>query len=191
MDILKLSAKRILFDLFVNVIGSSHLIVGRFRRVILVMCGIKTRSHLIKSKVYFSDPKISIGRGTFINNFCKFYGGESIIIGENIYIAMNCLFTANSHRIGGPSLRAGESFRKPITVGNGCWIGANTTILPGVTIGNGCVIAAGAVVTKDCDPNGLYVGVPAKRIKELNSEDDIEQNEFVSLSISPNHAEYP
>lgn len=54
-----------------------------------------------------------------------------------------------------------------ITVGDGCWIGTNVTILPGVNIRNGCVIGAGSLVTKDCEPNGLYVGVPAKRIKEL------------------------
>ena len=50
---------------------------------------------------------------------------------------------------------------------DGCWICAGCTILPGVTIGEGCVIAAGSVVNKDCAPDGLYAGVPAKRIKDL------------------------
>jgi maltose O-acetyltransferase len=36
-----------------------------------------------------------------------------------------------------------------------------------VTVGDGCVIAAGAVVAKDCEPNGLYVGVPARRARDL------------------------
>jgi acetyltransferase-like isoleucine patch superfamily enzyme len=34
-----------------------------------------------------------------------------------------------------------------------------------VKVGDGCVIGAGAIVTKDCDPYGVYVGVPAKKIK--------------------------
>lgn len=51
---------------------------------------------------------------------------------------------------------------------DGCWLGGNVTVLPGVTIGRGCVIAAGAVVTKSCDPNGLYAGVPARRIRDLD-----------------------
>jgi maltose O-acetyltransferase len=29
-------------------------------------------------------------------------------------------------------------------------------------------VAAGAVVTRDCEPDGLYAGVPAKRVKELS-----------------------
>lgn len=54
------------------------------------------------------------------------------------------------------------------TVGDGCWIGANATILPGVTVAPGCVIAAGAVVTKDTEPDGLYAGVPARRVRDLD-----------------------
>ena len=54
-----------------------------------------------------------------------------------------------------------------ISVGNGCWIGANVTILDGVNIGNGCVIAAGSVVTKNVPDNVLYAGVPAKFKKNL------------------------
>jgi carbonic anhydrase/acetyltransferase-like protein (isoleucine patch superfamily) len=38
---------------------------------------------------------------------------------------------------------------------------------PGCTIGQVCVIAAMAVVTKSCEPNGLYAGFPAIRIKNL------------------------
>ena len=40
-------------------------------------------------------------------------------------------------------------------------------ILPGVTIAEGCVIAAGAVVNKSTEPDGLYAGVPARRVKDL------------------------
>lgn len=35
---------------------------------------------------------------------------------------------------------------KKVVIGNFCWIGARTTILPGVTIGDGAVIGAGSVV---------------------------------------------
>jgi acetyltransferase-like isoleucine patch superfamily enzyme len=40
-------------------------------------------------------------------------------------------------------------------------------VAPGVNVGSGCIIAAGALVVRDCEPNGLYAGVPAKRIKDL------------------------
>lgn len=50
---------------------------------------------------------------------------------------------------------------------DGCWIGIHSILLANVTIAEGCVIAAGAVVTESTLPDGLYVGVPAKRIKGL------------------------
>lgn len=65
-------------------------------------------------------------------------------------------------------MRAPEKISKPITIGNGCWIGANSIVLPGVNIGNGTIVAAGFVVIQDCEENSLYAGVPAKKIKQLS-----------------------
>ena len=47
-------------------------------------------------------------------------------------------------------------------IGSDVWIGTKAVIRDGVTVGHGCVIGAGAVVTKDTEPYGIYVGVPAK-----------------------------
>lgn len=47
----------------------------------------------------------------------------------------------------------------------GCWIGANATILCGVKIGKCAVVAAGSVVTKDVREYSVVGGVPAKHIK--------------------------
>jgi maltose O-acetyltransferase len=51
------------------------------------------------------------------------------------------------------------------TIKNGAFIGMNSTVMPGITIGENCIIASGSVVTKDTEPNSVYGGVPAKRIK--------------------------
>lgn len=40
--------------------------------------------------------------------------------------------------------------------------------MPGVKIGSGCIIGTGSLVVKDCELKGIYVGVPARRIKDLN-----------------------
>ena len=54
-----------------------------------------------------------------------------------------------------------------ITVGNNVFIGQNVTILKGVHIGNNVVIGAGAIVTKDCEDDSVYAGIPARKIKTL------------------------
>lgn len=59
----------------------------------------------------------------------------------------------------------------PVTFQEGCWIGANATILCGVTVGKCAVVAAGSVVTGDIPAYTVVGGVPAKIIKELNRTD--------------------
>jgi acetyltransferase-like isoleucine patch superfamily enzyme len=60
----------------------------------------------------------------------------------------------------------------PTVVGNDVWIGAKGTVIDGVRIGNGAVIGAGAVVVKDADPYGIYVGIPAKLVRYRFSADE-------------------
>ncbi len=51
-------------------------------------------------------------------------------------------------------------------VGENCFIGGNSLILPGVTIGDNCVIGAGSVVTKDVPSRCVVAGNPAKILSE-------------------------
>jgi carbonic anhydrase/acetyltransferase-like protein (isoleucine patch superfamily) len=50
----------------------------------------------------------------------------------------------------------------------GCLIGIGAIILNGVRVGAGSIIGAGAVVSKSVPPHSLWVGVPAKSMRELS-----------------------
>ena len=65
-------------------------------------------------------------------------------------------------------------FGAPITIGNNCWLASNVTVCGGVTIGDGCVIGAGAVVTHDMPANSLVLGVPAKAVRQITAEDNLD-----------------
>jgi maltose O-acetyltransferase len=119
------------------------------------------------TKFIDGSAKVSIGKSVYINDGCVIIRGAPITIGDQCNIGFGAMLCTITHQSGDRSRRAGMTEFKPIVIGNGCWIGARATILPGVTIGDSCVIAAGAVVTKDCEPNGMYAGVPARRMKEL------------------------
>ncbi len=59
--------------------------------------------------------------------------------------------------------------QSPVNIGNHVFIGMNTIIARGVTVGDHVVIGAGSVVTKDCEPNSVYAGNPAKKIMSIEA----------------------
>lgn len=141
-----------------------------FRKMIYRFKGFKIGKN---SKIYpkcicGAKCKLILGDNSFINWQAFLDLNDNITIGNNCSIAMRCNLITSYHNIGPHDFRGGKSQTAPIIVGNGCWIGAHCTILPGVKIADGCVIGANSLVTKDTEPDGLYVGSPAKRIKTLN-----------------------
>ena len=54
----------------------------------------------------------------------------------------------------------------PITIGSDVWIGSGVRVLGGSIIGNGCVVGAGSVVKGVLNPYAVYVGTPARKIRE-------------------------
>ncbi|MBB5182541.1 sugar O-acetyltransferase [Catenisphaera adipataccumulans] len=92
-----------------------------------------------------------------------------VIIGDNVMIGPGCVLSTVGHPTDPKGRRQHLSFAKPIHIGNDVWFGANVCVMPGVTIGNNVIVAAGAVVTKDLPDNGVYGGVPAKLIHEIEN----------------------
>jgi acetyltransferase-like isoleucine patch superfamily enzyme len=114
------------------------------------------------------DPNIVIGSECYINQYCWFDAGDATItLGDHVVVAANVSLQAATHVPGSATRRALGPYSHSIAIGDGCWIGVGAIILPGVTVAPGCVIGAGAVVTKSTEPNGVYAGVPALRIKDL------------------------
>ena len=129
----------------------------------------------ICSGVYIGGNRVKIGYKSFVNIHCFLDGCAEIIIGDFVHIGPYVKFLTGTHAINTGVRRMGgnsEDRYLPIEVKCGCWIGMGSIILPGITIAEGCVIGAGSVVTRSTEPNGLYVGNPAKRIKELLTELD-------------------
>jgi maltose O-acetyltransferase len=153
----------------INAIQALPFIPGRTRKAILRLCGIKVgRGVTLFSQIFFGSNKCEIGDDCFISVQCFIDGSDFVTVGKNVYLAMGVKLITSFHEFGPPRQRAGTGVKAPITIGDGCWLGASSLVLPGVEIARGCVIGAGAVVVRNTGPNGLYVGVPAKRVKDLD-----------------------
>lgn len=154
--------------LIINSIANAQYIPSKLRGALYNLCGMKiSKSTHIRPNCLFNNSNIIIQDGTFINYSCIFECQEKVRIGKNCSIGMEVMFCTATHKISNPEKRVGDLIGKHISIEDGCWIGSRVTILPGITIEKGCVIGAGSLITKDCKKNGLYVGSPARRIKDL------------------------
>ena len=111
---------------------------------------------------------ITVGDRTGIGDHCFFWGQGGIEIGSDVIFGPDVQIFSENHRFDDPTIpisRQGED-RRPVVIGNDCWIGGRVTILAGVHIGGGCVIGAGSLVTKDIPPNSVAVGAPARVVRQ-------------------------
>lgn len=169
---LKTALRIALRDVVVNGIAQSVLVPRQVRGLILRPFGIRLGRARMEGRGFIGTGRLCVGSGSYLNYGCFLDPSAGITIGERVSIGPECMFITSSHDIG--STRDSRTSRLPgtevkagIVVESDVWLGARVTILPGVRIGAGCVVGAGAVVVSDCDSDGLYVGVPARRVKDL------------------------
>lgn len=118
---------------------------------------------------------IRLGTGVFVNFGCYFDTVADIVIGDHVFIADHVRILTSTHETGPSRQRAGELRGESVVIGPGVWIGSGVVVMPGVHIGAGCIIGANSLVTGDCEPDGVYVGSPARRRRELNDLPAAEQ----------------
>lgn len=138
------------------------------RRWILVQRGHRLAADVrIHAGTIVHGSRLTVGRDTFINRDCVIQADAPVIIGEQVHLGPGVRITTVSHEIGPSHRRAGHRYTRPVTIGSGAWIGAESQILPGVSVGAGAIVAAGSVVTADVPPDTVAGGVPAKTIRSL------------------------
>ena len=90
---------------------------------------------------------------------------ELVNIGSDCFIGHGVMFVNDLFSNGGPA-RGNKDLWKSTHIGNNVAIGSNTTILP-VRICDNVVIGAGSVVTKNILKSGIYIGNPAKFLRQI------------------------
>lgn len=129
--------------------------------------------------VYILNPEnIRIGNNVSIHPMCYIDAGGEINIGNDVSIAHNVTIMSSSHIYSDIDipLKDQEVVFSTTNIEGDVWIGAKATITYGKNIGSGVVIGAGSVITKDCVSNGIYVGIPARRIKERIKDENCNSN---------------
>ena len=121
------------------------------------------------------------GRNFKAFHFVKFTFGYGIEVGDDVVVHRHVLLDDRGGiRIGNSAsvsdyvnvyshshhISEGRDVRTPRTViGDGVRIAYHATVLAGTTLAPNSMIGAGALVTRDTEPDTVYVGVPAKAAK--------------------------
>jgi maltose O-acetyltransferase len=112
---------------------------------------------------------IHVGKNFYAGFNCTILDMAEVRIGNNCLIGPNVGIYTAGHDVN-PINRHKTGYAKPITIGNNVWIGGHCAIIGGVSIGDNSIIAAGSVVTKDVPANAIFGGNPAKKIKDIDTE---------------------
>lgn len=142
---------------------------------------------------FYGISRIKIGNNVRIDDFCVLSAGMGgIEIGNHIHIAIGVSligagkivikdFANLSSRVSLYSSNddySGEYLTNPtvpseftnvthadVYIGKHVIVGSGSVILPGVTLHDGVAVGALSLVNKDCQEFSIYIGVPAKKIK--------------------------
>lgn len=184
--VLKIGLRRIapIFVRFLELFYSRSYLVGRYYDGSLVGCRWAIKSLWVRNVLrlapplpwpavhscHVSNPNNIIFHPDDLNNFQSpgtyFQNFKATItLGRGTYIGPNVgIITANHDFDDLAVHEAGQD----VIIGEACWLGMNSVILPGVVLGAKTIVAAGAVVTTSF-PEGRVVigGVPAKVLKVI------------------------
>lgn len=113
---------------------------------------------IVKPRVNIHMPwKLEIGDDVWIGEEVFILNFEKVAIGSNVAISQRAFICCGNHDYTIPSMPYRNA---PITLEDGCWVGAACFIGPGVNVGVDTVIAAGSVVTSSLPADGIFSGNP-------------------------------
>jgi acetyltransferase-like isoleucine patch superfamily enzyme len=118
---------------------------------------------------------IKIGNRVIIRPGCMLHANPlepevEITIEDDVMLGSGVHIYLDKHNFGNPDvpiIDQGDAKPQAVVLKQGCWIGANSIVLPGVVVGENSVIGAGSVVTRNIPPRVLAAGNPAKVIREI------------------------
>jgi len=123
--------------------------------------------------------KVTLGNYIHIAQTCGLYGGDAgVTMDDFTTLSSHSLIYAISNDYSGFSLACPmvpERYRPAdisasVRLERYSLVGCMSVVLPGVTIGEGCSVGAMSLCNKNLEPWGMYVGAPARRIRERNKQ---------------------
>lgn len=167
--ILKLKyGKRIVF----NDKGSKPVYIGKNCEVTISPAGRIVFANGVYLDDYVTvqadDGIIEIAENVYFNTFGRIVAKKKINIGSNCIFGSNVSIYDHDHDVSqGVPYSLNHYLLDDVIIGDYIWCGTNVVITKGSIVKANSVVAANSVVTKKLESNGIFAGVPAKKIKDI------------------------
>jgi acetyltransferase-like isoleucine patch superfamily enzyme len=153
-----------LFIFKVGIPPSVWVVNAIFQRIFRLNASVNFQVNFTSTVI--AGDKIILGRGVWksfaLSGNCYIQAGNGVYIGDDTIFAPGVKIISANH--GMDSDKSWEP-SAPIRIGNRCWLGANSIVLPGVQLGDDTIVGAGAVVTRSFPGRSVLVGVPARQLR--------------------------
>lgn len=124
-------------------------------------------------------PRTVIGNDCYVDSYvltsgdCKI--GNNVILRYRTIIARNVIIEDNNFFTAGVKTiyldHSAQATKRSLLIKEGNFFGDNVIIMGGITVAENCVFGASTFINKDTEPMGVYVGTPARRIRDLKEEE--------------------
>lgn len=147
-----------------------------------IIKGVRGFTPKIGENCFLAETAVIIGDTTIGDDCSIWYGAvlrgdvNTITIGNKVNIqdgaVIHTLYKKSVSKIGNNVSIGHNAVVHGATVEDNCLIGMSATILDNAVIGTGTIVAAGALVLSNqiVEPNSIYAGVPAKKVKDITPE---------------------
>ena len=122
---------------------------------------------MVPGQMCVTSPVVRIGDRCLIGRGSGIVGHLAIDIGDDVWTGHHVYITDQNHGYENPELPISLQTQpeKPVSIGDGSWLGHGSVVLPGSNIGRHVAIGANSVVTGDIPDFSVAVGAPARVIR--------------------------
>jgi putative colanic acid biosynthesis acetyltransferase WcaF len=128
------------------------------------------RGVVLKNRINVKYPwNLSIGDHTWIGEGVWIDSLAKVTIGSNCCLSQGVMVETGNHDWSKPTF---DLVVREVVVEDGAWAAVRSLLLPGSRLASHAVLGAGSVLAGDTEPYGIYVGVPARKVKERVIRDE-------------------
>jgi acetyltransferase-like isoleucine patch superfamily enzyme len=133
---------------------------------IVIGRGVRLNSHWAPVELVTGpNGEIDIADGVYVNYGTPISAHSRVRIGADVMVGNYCIIADTSVPGIGMPREAPPETPRGVEIGDGAWLAARVTVLPGARIGARAVIAAGSVVAGEIPAHAVAGGIPARVLR--------------------------